>query len=268
MQPVQDLTVEDRVSRTQYQYSLEDPDAAELAAWAPRFVEKLQPAAGAARRRERPAERGASRRRSIIDRATASRLGITPQAIDDALYDAFGQRQISTMFTQLNQYRVVLEARARASSGSPDDLAERLLCARPGGGSVPLSRVHAHRDVQRSARHQPPGAVPGRDGLLQPRARRRRWRGGARDRAGARRSSGMPASIQAGFQGTAQAFQASLVERAAADPRGARDGLHRARRPLRELHPPDHDPLDAAVGRRRRAPRRSCSAGSTSASSR
>ena len=110
MQPVQDLTVEDRVSRTQYQYSLEDPDAKELAVWAPRFVEPAaarSPSCATSRATSRTA---ASRRASILDRTTASRLGITPQMLDDALYDAFGQRQVSTMFTQLNQYRVVLEA--------------------------------------------------------------------------------------------------------------------------------------------------------------
>src|SRR5919109_480500 len=110
MQPVQDLTVEDRVSRTQYQYSLEDPDPKELSLWAPRFVSKLQ---------ELPQLRDVAsddqnlglQARLVIDRDTASRFGIRPQTIDDTLYDAFGQRQISTIFTQSNQYRVVLEVK-------------------------------------------------------------------------------------------------------------------------------------------------------------
>ena len=142
MQPVQDLTVEDRVSRTQYQYSLEDPDADELAAWAPRFVERLQHAARAARRGQRPAERRAGSARSCIDRDTASRLGITPQMIDDALYDAFGQRQISTMFTQLNQYRVVLEVAARvpATPGRPVGTST---CARPTAARCRSARSRA-----------------------------------------------------------------------------------------------------------------------------
>src|SRR4029453_18179288 len=104
-QPVQDLTVENRGSRTQFQYSLEDPDEAELRAWAPEFV---------ARRREVPELHDVATdqldqglQASVqIDRATASRLGITPQMIVDALYNAFGQRQISTVFTQLNKSRV------------------------------------------------------------------------------------------------------------------------------------------------------------------
>ena len=108
MQPVQDLTVEDRVSRTQFQYSLEDPDPQELAVWAPRFVQKLQALPLLRDVASDQQDRGLQAR-LVIDRGTASRLGIAPQALDDTLYDAFGQRQVSTIFTQLNQYRVVLE---------------------------------------------------------------------------------------------------------------------------------------------------------------
>jgi len=108
MQPVQDLTVEDRVSRTQFQYSIEDADINELAQWTPKLVAKL---------RTLPELRDVAtdqlnnglRTNISIDRDTASRLGIFPQAIDNTLYDAFGQRQVSTIFTQLNQYHVVLE---------------------------------------------------------------------------------------------------------------------------------------------------------------
>src|SRR5437660_983781 len=108
MQPVQDLTVEDRVSRTQFQYSVEDADAQELAQWTPKLVDKL---------RTLPELRDVAtdqlnnglRTNITIDRDTASRLGIFPQAIDNTLYDAFGQRQVSTIYTQLNQYHVVLE---------------------------------------------------------------------------------------------------------------------------------------------------------------
>jgi multidrug efflux pump len=109
MQPVQDLTVEDRVSRTQFQYSLEDADPNELATWVPTFVSRLQ---ALPELRDVASDQQSLGLQTVvdIDRSTASRLGITPQAVDDALYDAFGQRQVSTMFTQLNQYRVVLEA--------------------------------------------------------------------------------------------------------------------------------------------------------------
>ncbi len=108
MQPVQDLTVESRVSRTQYQYSMEDADATELATWSQQLLQKLQ---GIPQLRDVASDQqnNGLQANLVIDRDTASRLGILPQAIDDTLYDAFGQRQVSTMFTQLNQYHVVLE---------------------------------------------------------------------------------------------------------------------------------------------------------------
>jgi multidrug efflux pump len=108
MQPVQDLTVEDRVSRTQFQYSIEDADAQELAQWTPKLVAKLQTIAEL-RDVATDQQNEGLRTNITIDRDTASRLGIFPQAIDNTLYDAFGQRQVSTIFTQLNQYHVVLE---------------------------------------------------------------------------------------------------------------------------------------------------------------
>jgi multidrug efflux pump len=109
MQPVQNITVDDRVSRTQYQYTLEDPDSNELNDWTNRFVARLK---------ELPEledvatdqQMGGLAVSLIIDRATASRLGVAPTTIDNTLYDAFGQRQINTMYTQLNQYHVILEA--------------------------------------------------------------------------------------------------------------------------------------------------------------
>ncbi|HEY0786981.1 MAG TPA: efflux RND transporter permease subunit [Acidobacteriaceae bacterium] len=112
MQAVQDITVDDRVTRTQYQYTLEDPDANELNTWTARFVDKLK---------QLPEledvatdqQTGGLATSIFIDRVTASRLGIAPTTIDNTLYDAFGQRQISTMYTQLNQYHVILETQPR-----------------------------------------------------------------------------------------------------------------------------------------------------------
>src|SRR6202040_1426634 len=109
MQPVQNISVDDRVSRTQYQYTLEDPDANELNQWTDRFVSRL---------RQLPEledvatdqQMGGLAVSLVIDRVTASRLGIAPSTVDNTLYDAFGQRQISTMYTQVNQYHVVLES--------------------------------------------------------------------------------------------------------------------------------------------------------------
>jgi multidrug efflux pump len=108
MQPVQDITVDDRVSRAQFQYTLEDPNVDRLHEWAPRMLAKLQ---------QLPELRDAAsdqqqhglRAQLVLDRDTGSRLGITPALIDQTLYDSYGQRQISTMFTQLNQYHVILE---------------------------------------------------------------------------------------------------------------------------------------------------------------
>ncbi len=109
MQPVQNITVDDRVSRTQYQYTLEDPDPNELADWTNRFVTKLKqlPELEDVATDQQPGGLAVSLQ---IDRASASRLGIAPTTIDNTLYDAFGQRQINTMYTQLNQYHVILEA--------------------------------------------------------------------------------------------------------------------------------------------------------------
>ena len=109
MQPVQNITVDDRVSRTQYQYTLEDPDANELNDWTNRFVAKLKnlPQLEDVATDQQTGGLAVS---LIIDRVTASRLGIAPATIDNTLYDALGQRQINTMYTQLNQYHVVLEA--------------------------------------------------------------------------------------------------------------------------------------------------------------
>ena len=109
MQPVQNITVDDRVSRTQYQYTLEDPDANELNDWTNKFVAKLKelPELEDVATDQQPGGLAVS---LVIDRITASRLGIVPTAIDNTLYDAFGQRQINTMYTQLNQYHVIMEA--------------------------------------------------------------------------------------------------------------------------------------------------------------
>jgi multidrug efflux pump len=120
LQPVQDLTVEDRVSRTQYQYTLEDPNQDELNTWSKRFVAKLQ---------QLPEltdvatdqQLGGLAEKLVIDRVTASRMGITPNLIDQTLYDAFGQRQVDTLYTQLNQYHVVLETMP-SFQNNPNDL--------------------------------------------------------------------------------------------------------------------------------------------------
>ena len=108
MQPVQDLTIESRISRTQYQFAVQDTDARELSASVPRLVERLARLPQLADVASDQQDQGLQAFLSI-DRDTAGRLGITPAAVDNALYNAFGQRLVSTIFTQANQYRVVLE---------------------------------------------------------------------------------------------------------------------------------------------------------------
>ncbi len=207
LQPVQDLTVEDRVSRTQYQYTLEDPDARELATWTPKFVERLQ-ALPELRDVASDQQNAGLEARLLLDRTTASRLGITPQMLDDALYDAFGQRQVSTMFTQLNQYRVVLESQP-SFQDKPDDLKDVYLQS-AGGSPVPLG---AFTELQTGntplvVNHQGQFPVVTVSFNLAPGAS---LGDAVRAIEKVRREIGLPASVQTAFQGTAQAFRASLV---------------------------------------------------------
>jgi multidrug efflux pump len=132
MQPVQDLSVEDRVSRTQFQYTMEDPNTDELNTYAPLMLAKLR------ERREltdvaSDQQVEGFRAKLVLDRDTAARMGITPSMVDQTLYDAYGQREVSTIFTQLNQYHVVLEVK-QPFQQNPGDL--RSLFVRTGSGSA------------------------------------------------------------------------------------------------------------------------------------
>ncbi|QDT53760.1 Multidrug resistance protein MdtB [Caulifigura coniformis] len=207
MQPVQDLTVETRVSRTQYQYSLEDPNAEELAEWTPKFVAKLQ---SLPQLRDVASDQLNSGLEAhvVIDRDTAARLGVTPRQIDDALYDAYGQRQVSIMFTQLNQYRVVLEVKPEFR----DDLKDlnEVYVRSASGGMTPLNSLTSlqEKTAPLIINHQGqfpvatvsfnvgPGVSLG-DAVT------------AIDQA--KQELDMPPSIAGAFQGTAAAFQASLT---------------------------------------------------------
>ncbi|MGH7272109.1 MAG: efflux RND transporter permease subunit, partial [Polyangiaceae bacterium] len=138
LQSVQDLQIDSRIGRTQYQYTLEDADPSELAAWAPKLVAEL--------RSEHTLKDVASDQEAAglqasltIDRDTASRLGISPQQIDETLYDAFGQRQVSIIFTQLNLYRVILEVSPAMARSA--DVLKRLFVRTAGGAPVPLSAM-------------------------------------------------------------------------------------------------------------------------------
>ena len=207
MQPVQDLSVEDRVGRTQYQYSLEDPDAVELYTWTPKLVDAL---------RKLPELRNVSSDQQDqglqvildIDRATASRLGVTPQLLDDTLYDAFGQRQISTIYTQLNQYRVVLEVKPPFQQNYAN--LQEIYIRGSGGGQVPLNAVtslsEATGPLAISHQGQFPSTTVSFD--IAPGS-------SLGDAVGAMEKLtaqlGMPASISGSFQGTAQAFKAAMA---------------------------------------------------------
>ena len=206
MQPVQDLTVEDRVSRTQYQFSLEDADPKELGQWTANLVARLK-TLPQLRDVATDQQNQASEARLVIDRDTASRLGVSTSAIDNTLYDAFGQRLISIMYTQLNQYHVVLEVDPQFRD---DPEALKSIYVPGASGQVPLSAI-AHFETgagSLSLNHQ--GQFPavtisfnlGNNYSL-----------GEAVTAinNAEREIALPPSIQSSFQGTARAFEASLA---------------------------------------------------------
>ncbi len=207
MQPVKDLSIEDRVSRTEYQFSVEDADARALAAWVPRLIERLRQVPQLADVAADQQDRGLQAYVDI-DRDTASRLGITPGAIDSALYNAFGQRLISTIFTQSSQYRVVLEMSPEFEHG-PDTL-NQIFVPGANGQQVRLSSI-AHLSEGTTplvVNHlgQFPAATVSFN--LAPGVSL----GEAVDAIGAaERELGVPASVRTRFQGTAAAFQASLA---------------------------------------------------------
>jgi multidrug efflux pump len=207
MQPVQDLTVEDRVSRTQFQYSLEDADPKELAHWTPKFIDKLKSLPELRDVASDQLNQGLLASLDI-DRDTASRLGILPAAIDNTLYDAFGQRQVSTMFTQLNQYHVILEVNPQFQQ-DPEAL-KNIYVRSSTGQQVPLSAFTQFEPGSSSLAINHQGQFPAvtLSFNLAPSASL----GDAVNAINrAKQEVGMPPSIQATFQGTAAAFLNSLA---------------------------------------------------------
>ena len=210
MQPVQDLSVEDRVSRTEFQYTLEDPNLDELNAFAPRMLAKLQTLPELSDVASDQQVLGLQAK-LVFDRQTAARFGITTAAIDQTLYDAYGQRQVSTIFTQLNQYHVVLEVQPEFER-NPSELNNLFIRtgAVASGGQIPLN---AFSEMQTTTgpitvNHQGQFPVVTLSFNLAPNASL----GQAVAAVGkVQQAIGMPPSIEAAYQGTAQAFQASLA---------------------------------------------------------
>jgi multidrug efflux pump len=206
MQPVQDLSVEDRVSRTQFQYTLEDADSKELAQKSGQLLAKLK-TLPQLRDVASDQQAGGLEADLVIDRDTASRLGILPQAIDDTLYDAFGQRQVSTIFTQLNQYHVVLEVDPQFQQ-SPDAL-KNIYVKSTTGAQVPLAAFShfEYSNTPLTITHQGQFPVVTLSFNLAPGYSL----GDATDAIRqAEQDVGLPVSIHTSFQGTAAAFQNSL----------------------------------------------------------
>jgi multidrug efflux pump len=207
LQPVQDLTVDARIARTRYQYTIEDPDPAELAAWAPRMVAAM---------RQLPELRDVASDQQTaglelhvtVDRDTAARLGVTAQALDDTLYNAYGQRIVSTTFTQLNQYRVILELRPedREHAGS----LERIYVRSAAGTAIPLSAFSTMdtRTTALAIAHQ--GQFPSVTLSFNTAPEVSLGDAIAAIEAAAARLD-RPPSMRAEFQGAAAVFQASLA---------------------------------------------------------
>jgi len=207
MQAAQDINIGGRLSRTQYQYTLQDADLGELYNWAPKVLDKLK-AVGLLRDLATDQQMAGTTASLTIDRDAASRFGITPQQIDDTIYDAFGQRQIAQYFTQINSYHLILEVPPEMQG----DLAtlDKLYVKGSNGQAVPLNTfvtLDTKPVVPLSISHQSqfpavtlsfnlaPGAALG---------------SAVTEIEGAMRSMGTPATLQGTFQGTAQAFQSSL----------------------------------------------------------
>ena len=206
LQPVQDLTVEDRVSRTQYQLTLESVDPELLSVWVPKLVDALRNKPELADVIDDMQEDGLNTFIDI-DRDAAARLGVSAAAIDDALYDAFGQRQISTVFTQSNQYRVVIEVpeQFRRDPGSLSTVYVKSTTGKPialtsvvkvteGRSPLVINRLDQFPSVTVSFNLKPGASLSSAvDSVMQ-----------------ATKEIGLPLSVQPRFQGAARAYEASL----------------------------------------------------------
>ena len=263
--PVQDIRVGGRQANAQYQYTLQADDLAELRTWEPRVRQALSAAAGAGRRQHRPAgqgaadvarhrsrHRGAPRRDAAPDRRDAERRVRPAPGVDDLRAAQPVPRGDGSRARSTGRRPETLDRRLRERA----ERARRCRCRRSRATSRPTRRSASTTRAQFVA-STISFNLPAGVSLSQ----------ATRAIDDALPQIGVPTTVRGSFQGTARAFQASLRQPAVADPGRARRGLHRARHALRELRPPDHDPLDAAVGGRRRAARAArCSAPSSRSS--
>jgi multidrug efflux pump len=207
LQSVQDLQIDSRIGRTQFQYTLEDPDPSELAVWAPRLVTELRKET-VMRDVASDLETAGLQTSLAIDRDTASRMGISPQAIDDTLYDAFGQRQVSFIFTQLNLYRVILEI--KPDEARTNAALSRLFVRTPTGAPVPLSTMVQETTTTAPLAINHQGQFPAVT-ISFNLAPGESLGDAVKAIQAAQARIGTPPSVRADFAGTAQAFNQSLA---------------------------------------------------------
>ena len=207
LQSVQDLQIDSRTSRTQYQYSLEDADPKELGDWSPRVLEALRKLPEL-RDVASDQQTGGLQLALEIDRDTAGRLGVLPQSIDDTLYDAFGQRIVSTVFTQLNQYRVILEVKPEYQQDTT--ALDHIYVRSQTGDQVPLSAVSRYKreEIPLSINHQ--GQFPVVTLSFNTAAGVSLGQAVNAIRK-AEDGINLPPSVHASFSGAAQEFQSSLA---------------------------------------------------------
>ena len=207
LQPLQDLTVEDRISRTEYQYSVEDASPTELALWTDKLVAEFQKHKDVLVDVASDQQLGGMGAELVIDRDTASRLGITPQNIDDTLDDAFAQRQVSTMFTQQNQYHVILEVAPKFQRNTAS--LDSIYVKSSNGTQVPLSTFTHFVPQQTTLAINHQGQFPA--ATISFNLAEGKSIGDAVDLVNKiNKDLQVPASVNTAFQGSAAAFEASL----------------------------------------------------------
>ena len=210
LQPVQDLTIDASVSRTQYQFVLENPNLTAFNEWVPKLVARAGSSSPDLANVASDLQQQGLTVNLVIDRATAARFGITPATVDNALYDLFGQRIISTIYTQSNQYRVIMEADPSLQTSLDALYAIYLPSAASTTGQVPLSAIVQGRAEARTVADQPSRRSSRRRRSRSTPRRVRRWAPPSPRSARRRSDIGLPDSFVTAFQGAAAALEASL----------------------------------------------------------